>query len=99
HASLGGHVGEGAVAVVVIEDAVGVLGDVEVGEAVAVVVTDSNAHAVGVAWNAGLGGDIGKGSIAVVAIEGIAQRNGGLVEVAGAAIDEVDVHPAVVVVV
>ena len=74
-----GHVGERAVAVVVIEDAAAVLRDVEVGEAVAVVVADRDAHAVAAAGDAGLFGHVGECAVAIVAIERVAQRAGGVV--------------------
>src|SRR6202044_1504608 len=60
HTCLGGDVGEGAVAVVPIENAVGILRDVQVRQSVTVVVADSYAHSIGVARNAGFGGDIRK---------------------------------------
>jgi hypothetical protein len=98
-AGLCGHVGKGAVAVIAIQDASGILGDVEIGQAVAVVIADRNAHAVGASGNPRLFGDVGKRAIPVVPVEGIAKRLQGIIEIARAAVDEVDVHPAVVVVI
>ena len=92
-------VGEGAVAVVVIENRPAVGGDEEVGKAVVVVVADGHAHAEGPAGDAGLLGDVGERAVAIVLVERVADRLLGLVEIARAAVDQVDVHPAVVVVV
>ncbi len=98
-AGFGGDVGESAVAIIVIENAAGILRDVEIGEAVGVVIADGDAHAVGVSGHAGFFGDVGEGAVAIIAIERVAQRLRRSVEIAGAAVDEVDVHPAVVVVI
>src|SRR5579863_9929612 len=45
-ARFGGYVGEGAVAIIVVEDIFSVVRDVEVGEAIVIVISDSDAHAV-----------------------------------------------------
>src|ERR1700691_5528439 len=98
-AGFGGDIAESAVAIIVIEDAVRVLRDVEVGETVAIVIADSDAHAVGVTRDAGFFGHVGESAVAIIAIECVAQGLRRSVEIAGAAVDEIDVHPAVVVVV
>src|ERR1700683_3553363 len=98
-AGFGGDVAESAVAVIAIEDAVRVLRDVEVGETVGIVIADSDAHAVGVAGDSGFFGYVGESAVAIIAIECVAQGLRRTVEIAGPAVDEVDVHPAVVVVI
>ena len=99
HAGLVRHVGESAIAIVVIENAARVLGHVQVGQAIAVVVAHRHPHPVGAAAHTGLRGDVAEGPIPVVAIEGVAQRGRRRIEVAGTAVDQVNVHPAVVIVV
>ena len=74
HAGFRRHVGEGAVSIVVVQNAVGILRDVEVGKAVAVVVANGDAHAVGVSGDAGFLGHIGESAVAIIAIERVAQR-------------------------
>ena len=94
-----GDVGEGAVSVVAVKNAAAILGDVQIGKTVAVVVTDSDTHTVAASGDAGFFGDVGESSIAVILIECVAQRRIGIEEIAFAAVDEINVHPAVVVVV
>ena len=94
-----GDVGEGAVAIVAIENAAAILRDVEIGETVGVVVANGDAHAVAAAGDAGFFGDIRERAVAIVAVEGVAERSGRSPKIAGATVDEVDVHPAVVVVI
>src|SRR5258708_10465657 len=65
-----GHIGEGAIAIVVVQDAAAVLRDVQIRKAVAIVISDGGAHAVAAASDAGLVGDVGEGSIAIVAVKG-----------------------------
>ena len=93
-------VGKGAIVVVVEEAIFAEVGDVEVGPAVVVVVTDGNAEAPAVVGDSGLGGDVGEGSIVIIVEEGGVWRHSFVVHGRnGAAVDEVDVHPAIVVVV
>ena len=95
-----GDVGEGAVAVVLVERAAPVGGDQDVWVAVVVVVGNGAAHPeLAAAGDAGLVGDVGEGAVAVVLVERVLQRRLRLVEVARAAVDHEDVDPAVVVVV
>src|SRR5882724_4543951 len=98
-AGLGGHVGKGAISIVVIQNAVPVLCHIEVGKSVAIVVTDGNALAVSAGNNAGLFGDVREGAVAVISIQSIPQRRIGSVKIALAAVDQIDVHPPVVVVI
>src|SRR6202007_3111866 len=98
-AGLVSDVGESSVAVVVIEDAAAVLGDVKIGPAGSIVVADRNAHAVASPDDPCLRGNIGEGAIAIVAIERVAQRGARVEEIAFAAVNQINVHPAVVVVI
>ena len=82
-----------------IKNASSVLGYVEVGEAVAIVVADGGAHSVAASRNACLIGDLGKSSVTVIVIKSVFQRRVGFVEIAASAIDEVNVHPPIVVVI
>ena len=65
-AGFGSDVGEGAVAVVTVEDVLAVVGDEEVVPAVVVVVADAAALSPAAAGEAGFGSDVGEGSVAVV---------------------------------
>src|SRR5258708_6790522 len=62
------HIGERAITIVVVQDAAAVLRDVQIWKAVAIVICDSDAHAVAAARYAGLFGDVGEGAIAIVAV-------------------------------
>src|SRR5215472_1176555 len=72
--------------------------DEEIGEAIVVVVTDGDAHAVEFHVEAGNFGDVGEGAVAVVAVE---LERGALALVPGPihGIDKEDVGPAVGVVI
>src|SRR5260370_42567168 len=92
-------IGERPVAIVVIKDAASVLRYVEVRKAVAVVISDGDAHSVATALDTGLLRHIRECPIAIVAVQRVTQRRVRVVEVTFAAVDEVYVHPAVVVVI
>src|SRR5208283_2406521 len=64
-----GNVGEGAVAIVVIENRGAPIGDVEILVAIVVVVSGRDAHGEALARYARLRGHVGKRAIAIVAIE------------------------------
>jgi hypothetical protein len=96
---LSAHIGEGAVAIIVIQDATAVAGDEQVRKAIAVIVSYGDALRIASSADAGLFGDVRKSTVAVVLIKGVAQRRIGIVEVAFPAVDQEDVHPAVVVVI
>ena len=70
---------ERAVAVVVVERVAAVVGDVEVLEAVVVVVADRDAHAVAVLRHAGEAGllrDVGEGAVGVLVVEAVPELRG-----------------------
>ncbi len=95
-----GHVGEGAVVVVVVEAVLAVVGDEEVGVTVVVVVADGYAKAPAVVGDSCLGGDVGEGAVVVVVEEGgVGRLRFAGKSVVGGAVDHVDVEPAVFVVV
>ena len=98
-ASLHRDIRKSTVAIVVIQNAVAVLRDVHVGKAIAVVVADRHALPIAARRDPGFFGNVGESSVAIVAVESIAQRRIGVEEVTLAAVDQVNVHPAIVVVV
>ena len=73
-----GHIGKGAIAVVVIQDASAVLRNVQIRKAVAIVVADGHALAISAGRDAGFLGHIGEGAVAIVAIESVAQGGSGV---------------------
>ena len=110
HSGARGYVRKRAVSIVVIKNVVAVIGDIEIDVAVVVVVAGRHAHAfIGVA-HAGRFGDIGEGQfaasveiIAEQAVAGFPARRHGHQRLAlrssGIALDQINVHIAVVVVV
>ena len=100
HAGFLRYVGEGAIVIVVVETVLSVVRNVEIGPTIVVVVRYDHAETPPVIGYSGFGGDVGKCSIVVVmekrgmgrsrlAVEGIVSR----------AIDQVNVEPAIVVVI
>ena len=96
----GGHVSEGAVAVVVVKDRPPVAGDVEVRIPIIVVVT--HRHALGIqsgGADSSLLGDINKSPIALVAIERGTQWVRRLIPRGLGRLDDLEVQPSVLVVI
>lgn len=89
------HICKCAVAVVVIQNIAAVLGYVQVGEAVIVVIARDTTQAIERPKHAGLRGHIAESAVAVIPVESILRRDAALVEVA--AIDEVNVLKTVAV--
>jgi len=93
-------VGEGSVAIVVIEDILAVIRDVQILEAIVVIVADTYALAPAGVREASFLSDIGEGAIVVVAVEMIC---GSFLPSEAAverrAVDDEDIGPAIVVVV
>ena len=86
--------------VVVVEAVLAVVAHIDVGPAVVVVVGDRAAIAPAVVGHAGLGAHIGKCAIVVVVEQrGVGRLFFAVERVEGRAVDQVDVEPAVVVVV
>ena len=65
-----------------VENAVGILRDVEIRETVAIIVTNGDAHAVGVTRHAGFLCHVGKCAVAIVVVERVSQRLRRLIEIA-----------------
>ncbi len=95
-----GDVGKGSVVVVVVEAVLAEVGDVDIGPAVVVVVGDRGAESPAIVGDACFGGDVGEGSVVIVVEErGVGRRCLAGQRIVGGAVDEIDVQPAVVVVV
>ena len=93
-------VGEGSIMIVVVEAVLAPVGNEQVGPAVVVIVGDSNSKAPSIVGDAGLGGYVGEGSVVIVVKEcGVRGGFFAVEGVEGRAVDEVDIEPAVVVVV
>src|SRR5450631_406725 len=93
------HVRECPIAVIVIENAALVLRNVEVGKAVAVVVARRHPHAVAAAGHTGLFGHVGERAVMIVAIQSVPQGVRRIVKIAFPAVDQINIHPAVIVVI
>src|SRR5207245_1828687 len=91
--------GERAVAVVVVKDAATVLREIEVGKAIAIIVPYRCPHAVPTTSNLGFFGDVGKGSVSIVVIQCVFQRWIRVEKIAAAAVHQIDVHPAIIVII
>ena len=94
-----GHVGERAVAIVLVENAASIGCDEDIRPPVVVVVTDGNAHSESSARHARSFGHIGERAVAIVLVKCIVDRLSGGPEIARPAVHQVDIHPAIVVVV
>jgi hypothetical protein len=95
-----GNVREGSVVVIAVETILAEVGDVEVGPAVIVEVCDRNAEPPSVVGDASFSRDIGEGTVVIVVKERSVGWSGFSGEsVVSGAVDQVDVEPAVVVVV
>src|SRR5580693_9206945 len=99
YSRLFGNIRERTVAIVVIEDAAAVLRHIDIRKTVAVVITHGNALPVTAGRHPGSFRYIGERAVAIVFIEGVAQRQVRCEEIALPAIYQIDVHPAIVVVV
>ena len=97
--SLLGDIGKRTVAIVAIENATAILCQVKVGEAVAVIIPNCHTHPVSARCDARLPRNVCECAVPVVVIESVAKRRLRVIEVATTAVDQVDVHPAVVVVI
>jgi len=69
------------------------------GKPVCIVIANGYPLAISPAPTPAFSVDIGETSVAIVPVKSVAQRWRGVVEIALAAIDQIDVHPAIVVVV
>src|ERR1700682_6240514 len=87
-----------SVSVIVIKDAAAVLGDVQVRKTVAVEIPDRDALSKDARSHTGFFRYVGERPVAIVLIQRVAQRGIGIVEIALAAVDQINVHPAIIVV-
>ena len=71
----------------------------EIGPAVAIVISNGRTHPVPTAGDAGLCGDVCEGSVPVVLVKRVAQRGIWVKKITLPAVDQVNVHPAVVVII
>src|SRR6202162_859549 len=97
HSSFFGDVSKSAVTVIVVKNVPAVLGDVNTLETVAVIVPNRHALAVSATANSCLGGHVGECPVSIIAIQSIAKRRIGIEEIAFAAVDQINVHPAIIV--
>ena len=82
-----------------IKDAAAVLRNIEVRKTVAVVIRNSDALAKAARRHTGFFRYVGKRSVAIVPVQRVAQRRVRGEEIALAAVHQVNVHPAVVVII
>src|ERR1700751_4788374 len=94
-----GDVSKCSIAVVAIENIAPPLRDVNVWKAIVVVVAPSYSPSIAAAGHTSLIGHVGKGSVTVIAIQRIEKRRLRRIKIRLAAVDQVNVQPAVVVVI
>ena len=94
-----GYIGESAVVIVLVENALAVRGYEEVRPAVTVIVRDSHAHSEISSADTSFLRYVSEGAVAIVVVERAAHGLRRFPKVAGAAIDKIDIHPAVIIVV
>src|SRR2546429_2715114 len=92
-------VGKGAVAIVVVENVLAIVGDVEILESVVIVVAHADTLAPSSVGQAGFGGDVGERAIVVVAIEVARRGFAGRQLFQCCAVDDKYVRPAVIVII
>src|SRR5579864_5224137 len=90
---------EGPVSIVVVQDAVGILRDIQIRKAVSLIIPNRHAHAIRISRHTRFLRYISERAIAIVVVKSITQWWRGLVEIAGPAVYEVNVHPPVIVVI
>src|SRR5207244_379350 len=73
------------------------LRDVYIGKTVAVVVADRDSHAISPTGDTCPLRNVGKRPVAIVAVKSIPQWSRGIIEIRFPTVDEVNVHPAIIV--
>src|SRR5437879_8578301 len=91
------HVREGPISIVVIENAVGILRDIEIRKAVSVIVPGRDSHAIRISRHTGFLRYISKRALAIVVVKDIAQRTRWLVKIAVPAFSALTAHPPAIV--
>ena len=76
-----------------------VLGHKEIGPTVSIIISHCRPHPISAARDVSFFGYVGEGSVAVVLVKGIAHRWLRIEEIALPAVDEINVHPPIVVVI
>ena len=82
-----------------IKNVVAVLGNVQVGETISVIVANGDTLPIAAAGNPSLYRHLSESAIAIVVIKSISQGRVGIKEIAFAAVHEINIHPPVVVIV
>ena len=98
-ARLFGDVGKGAVAIIVIEDVPSIASHIEVHPTIAVVISGRGSHAKNAARHSSLIRYIRKRAVVVIVIERVLQRRLRRKKIRWATVDEINVHPTIVVVI
>ena len=93
------HVTERAVSVVVVKDAAAILRQVDVGKAISIIVTDGNSLPIPASDDPSFLRYICKCAIPIIMVKRVSQRRWRRVEVTSSAIHQVNVHPAIAVVI
>src|SRR4029077_2091917 len=99
HAGFSSDVGERSIAIVVIEHGAVEISNVEIFPSVVVVVANRQAEAPSTVRDPGFGAYVGEGAVVIVAVELVGMALAGAHVFQGGAVDQEDVHPAVVVVI
>src|ERR1700685_1866269 len=94
-----GNVCKGAVPVVVIQNALAVLRHIEIGKTVTVVIANRHSLPITSSRHPSFFGDVAERAIAIVAVKSIADGLCRSKEVALSAVNKINIHPAVIVVV
>src|SRR5437773_547992 len=92
-------IGERAITIVVEQNASTVLSNIKIAKSVAVIIPDGDALAKATRRHTGLFRYVRERSVAIVSVERIAQRRIRSEKIALAAVHQVNVHPAVIVVI
>ena len=83
--------------IIFVKSAAAVGGDENIGPAVVIIISHGHSHAEGGPAHTGFFGDVGESAITIVLVEGVTDGLSRFPEIAGAAVDQENVHPAVVV--
>src|SRR5215469_688935 len=92
-------VGERAISIVVVKNAAAILRDVQIRKSVVIVIANRNALTESACRYTRFVRNVGEGAIAIIFVQGVAQRWIGREKITLTAIHQVNVHPAVPVVI
>ena len=99
-ARFGAHVGKGAIVVIMVKNGGMVIGGYQqVGPAIIVIVANGSPHREHIGGDSRFFRDIGKRAVSIVPVKSAAQRFRWLIKVTRTVVDQVNVHPAIIVVV